>query len=57
MNDVPHIEISLFLQHNVVISFAVQFPLFRLSESSLGENQLVVLVNLHSIHLTELGCE
>lgn len=57
MNDVPNREVFLFLCHYAVIEFAVQFSLFRLSESSLGENHLVVPADLQSIRLTELGCE
>lgn len=57
MNDVPNSEGSLFLSHYVVIQIAVEFPLSRVSESSLGENNLVVLVYLQSICLTELSCE
>lgn len=57
MNDVSNSEVSLFFSHQAVIQFTVQLPLFILSESSLGENHLVVLVYVHSISLTELGCK
>lgn len=40
-----------------MIKFAVKFVLFGLSKRSLGENHLIVLVNLLSVSLTDLQCE
>lgn len=46
MNDVPDSAVSLFFSHYTVILFTQQFSLFRFIESSLGENNLIVLVYL-----------
>lgn len=40
-----------------MIQFAVKLVLLRLSKRSLGENHLIVLVNLLSVSLTDLHCE
>lgn len=57
MNDVSNSEVSLFVSHQVVIQFTVQPPLFRFNESIFGEDHLAVMVNFHSVSLTESGCK
>lgn len=53
MNEVPNAEAPLSLCHYAVIQFAVQLPVFRLSERGLREHQLVVPVNRHSVRLAK----
>lgn len=57
MNDVFNRYVPVLLGLCDVIQFAVKLVLFRLSKCSLGENHMVVLVNLLSVSLTDLLCE
>lgn len=57
MNDFSNRYVLAVLGLCAVIQFAVKLVLFGLSKRSLGENHLIVLVNLLSMSLTDLHCE
>lgn len=57
MNDVSNRYVLVVLGLCAVIQFAVKLVLFGLGECSLGENHLIVLVNLLSVSETDLHCE